>query len=132
MPNFQRTTIIGHVGGDPERRQVGDSQVANFSVAVTDKWTDKSTGELRESVTWYRCNVWGKAVDTIMKYVLKGNAIMCEGNVSARAYLTDSGEARASLELKVYSFTFLGSGNSTNGQASNNGNQSQDIDDIPF
>ena len=127
MPNFQETTIIGHVGRVPELREVGSSQVASFSVAVTDKWTDKQSGELVEKTNWYDVSAWGKQADVIMKYVKKGDAIFCKGSVEARAYLGNDGTARASLSLKLFSFQFLG-GKSGNGNAGGNPPQ----DDIPF
>lgn len=129
MPNYERLIVIGHVGRDPKLRQVGDSQVANFSLAVTDKWTDRTTGEQVETTNWYNCAVWNKQAETIMEYVKKGNAIMLEGKPTARAYLGSDGEPKASLDMKVFSFTFLGGGND-----SSQDNQSDEVDNenIPF
>jgi single-strand DNA-binding protein len=136
MPNYQKTIAMGRVGRDPELRQVGESQVASFSIACTEKWTDRQTGELRESVTWYSCSVWGKLANTIMQYVTKGDALFCEGQVSARAYLSNDGEPKASLELKVFNFQFLGGnrGDSTSNDDSQYDEARGKIidEDIPF
>ena len=127
MPNYEKAQIIGHVGRSPELREVGNSQVASFSLAVSNKWTDKSTGEQRENTNWYTCSVWGKQADVIMRYVNKGDALFCEGTPTARAYIGKDGEARASLELKVFNFQFLGGRGDSNGQA-----EPDDMDSIPF
>jgi single-strand DNA-binding protein len=129
MPNYQKCQVMGHIGRNPELREVGNTQVASFSLAVTDKWTDKNTGVKMERSNWYNCAVWGKQADVIMRYVSKGDAIFCEGTVEARAYMGQDGEPRASLDLKVFSFQFLG-GNS--GQSQTDDNASRDLDDVPF
>lgn len=133
MPSFQETTIIGHVGKNPELREVGSSQVANFSVAVTDKYTDKNTGELVEKTNWYDVSAWGKQADIIKQYVNKGDAIFCKGNVEARAYMGNDGTPRASLSLKLFSFQLLGS-RGNNSQADNEQYEGMgtDTEDIPF
>lgn len=141
MAGYEQTIIIGNVGRDPELKYLpsGDA-VCNFSVAVSSQWTDKSTGEKREKTNWYSVSSFGKPAEILAKYVKKGSQIMLEGTVSARAYTGSDGELRASLDLRVNKFQFLGGGNADDqpgGSESVNEYykglpQDKDTEDIPF
>lgn len=110
MPgNYHYTFVVGSVGRDPELRQAGNSQVASFSVAVTESWNDRQSGEKRERTTWYSCSAWGNLAEIVAQYVKKGDNIMLTGTVSARAYTGNDGQPRASLDLRVDDMQLLGS-----------------------
>lgn len=116
MPGyFQQTIIIGAVGRDPELRQTnGGKQVVSFSVAVTERWRDRNgqgntdNGEFNEKTTWYSCSAWDRTAETLQNIIRKGQNVMITGTVSARAYMGNDGQPKASLDIRVDQFRILG------------------------
>lgn len=112
---FQKTTIIGNLGADPELRYFEDgSAVTNFSVATNRKWTNKETGDLEEETTWFRVSTFGKTAENCNKYLSKGRQVYVEGRLKPdqhggpRLWTAQDGSVRASFELQAYSVQFLG------------------------
>ena len=107
---WHQTIVVGNLGGDPELRymQNGDA-VCNFSVAVSERWRDRQSGEQRERTTWYRVSVWGPQAESCNTYLAKGQMVVVTGNVSARGYINNNGEAAAALNLTSRNVRFLGS-----------------------
>ena len=107
---WHQTVAVGNLGGDPDLKfmQSGDA-VCNFSVAVSEKWNDKRSGEQKESTTWYRVAVWGAQAEACNKYLRKGSKVLVTGTVSARAYTGNGGDAAASLDLRAFNVRFLDS-----------------------
>ncbi len=109
MAGYQYTIIIGNVGRDPELRYTPSGvAVCDFSVAVSRRWTDRTTNEPREETTWFRVSAWRNLAETVSQYVYKGMQIMVAGRVSASAYISQDGEPRATLELTALEVQFLG------------------------
>jgi single-strand DNA-binding protein len=109
MAGFQQVIIIGHVGRDAEIRYTNQGvAVCDFSVAVSRRWTDRTTNEQREETTWFKISAWRGLAETCNQYVRKGMQIMVAGRVTASAYLAQDGEARAALELTALDVQFLG------------------------
>jgi single-strand DNA-binding protein len=146
MSDLHRLMLIGHLGGD----LIGSAtpsgvEVANVSIAVTDKWRDSQTGEQREKTTWCRLAFWGKRAEIATRYMRKGMQIYAAGPVVARAYMGKDGKPGASLEMNVQEFQMLGGRgagderqrdtdtqpSSTQQQQPETGGGFQD-DDIPF
>jgi single-strand DNA-binding protein len=148
MAGWEQTVIIGNVGRDPETKFMpsGNGSVTSFTVAVTTRWTDRNSQEKKERVTWYSISAWNRLGEVAQQYVKKGTQIMVVGTVSARAYLGQDGQPRASLDLRADTFQLLGSrgdgtGAATGGDASYSGGgdydqgyapPARDMDDIPF
>ena len=135
--SWHQTVVVGNLGGDPELRymQSGDA-VCNFSVAATDSWRDRQSGERRERTTWYRVAVWGPQAESCNTYLSKGRRVLVTGNVSARGYINNNGEAAASLDLRARDVRFLGGrdeggdqGNWSGGGQRGGGQQRQQRDD---
>ncbi len=94
-------TIHGNLGQDPELKEVGQSDVAEFTIA--DKQYE---GPERQSSTgWYRCQVWGPRAHTIMEFFHKGAAVTIVGTLKQRKYQTKDGEEKTSLDIRVNDFT---------------------------
>ena len=150
---WHQTIIVGNLGGDPELRYLQSGQaVCNFSVAVSERWRDRNSNEQREKTTWYRVAVWGNQAETCNTYLSKGRQVMVIGNVQARGYVNNNGEAAASLDLTAREVRFLSSGNRDGGgeqgggqrgggerggqqrdeRASNYPDAPASVDDIPF
>lgn len=135
MPNYQKTTIIGHLGKDPEIRYLPSGEsVANFSVAVTETWKSKD-GDKKETTTWYRCSAFGKLADVCGQYLKKGNPVFCDGKMQSRKWEDKEGVERESWELRVEALQLLG-GKPTEAkpreQSKPTKSEHEMDDDIPF
>jgi single-strand DNA-binding protein len=106
---WHQTVAVGHLGKDPELRYTQSGQaVCGFSVAVTERWSDRNTNEQKEKTTWYNVSVWGTQAETCNTYLKKGRLVMVIGTVEARAYTDKSGQPAASLDLRARDVRFLG------------------------
>jgi single-strand DNA-binding protein len=105
---YESLTIIGRLGGDPELRYTPAGQaVANFSVAVNARWTDKD-GESQEKVTWYRIACWGRLGEVCNQYLAKGRMVMVTARrIAAEAYVDKDGKPRAALKVTADAVKFL-------------------------
>ena len=100
MPNLSRAQIIGHLGHDPEIRNMNDGKmVANLSVGV-------KTG--KEETTWFRVALCGKQAEVAQMYLKKGAACYVEGDLQNREWTTKEGEQRLSLEISGNKLVLLG------------------------
>ena len=127
---YQSTTIIGHLGRDPEMRYTpSGAPVTNFSVATSRRWTD-AAGVQQERTTWFKVVAWRKLAEVCNQYLRKGQLVMVEGEVDASAYMPkDGGEPRASLELTARTVKFL----SKSGEAHETAIPSiNDVEEVPF
>jgi single-strand DNA-binding protein len=140
MASYHQTLIVGNLGRDPETRYLtsGDA-VCNFSVAVTESWKDKSSGEKKEQTTWYRVNAFGKLAEICGKYLVKGSPVMIVGKMQARKWEKD-GVERESWELRADTMQMLG-GNRASTESREPEQQKQEPskapggdmdDDVPF
>ena len=101
---LNQVSLIGNVGKDPEIKTTpSGKKVANFSLACSERWKDKETGEQREKTEWLRIVVWGDGLveNVIEKYVKKGSRLFVQGKISAREWATDAGEKRYATEIVV-------------------------------
>lgn len=105
MSSLNRVQIIGNLGRDPEIRQTqaGD-KVATISVAVTERWRDRNSGEQREKTEWVRCVAFGQLADIMERFLRKGSKIFCEGKFSTRKWTDQSGQERYSTEVLMQGF----------------------------
>lgn len=104
MSSLNKVTLIGNVGADPEVRsmQSGD-EVANLSIATSESWKDKSTGEKKEKTEWHRVVVFGNLVGVIKNYVKKGSKLYLEGKIQTRSWEAD-GQKKYSTEIILQGF----------------------------
>ena len=115
MASYNKITIVGNVGSDPQITVFEQTKVASFSVAVNESYNDKN-GQKVEKTEWFRVGVWGQRADIIMQYLKRGSQVMVEGRLSARTWQDNTtGKDRFSLEIKANDFVFLG-GPNTNSQ----------------
>jgi len=111
MANLNKVMLIGRLGQDPEVKDVGDSKVANFSIATNDTWKDKK-GEKQEKTEWHSCQAWGRLADLAAMYLFKGNQVYVEGALQTREW-TKNNEKRYTTEIKVFKIEFLESKSSS-------------------
>ncbi len=100
MSSMNRVTIIGNLGKDPEIRTFQNGgKVANLSVATSESWTDKTTGEVKEKTEWHKVAVFGDGlVSVVERFVKRGSKVFLEGSIETRSY-DKEGETRYSTEI---------------------------------
>ena len=110
MSGINKVIVLGNVGKEPETRSFdsGDT-VTNFSVATSEKWKDKTSGEMKESTEWHRVSCFGKLSEIASKYVKKGDKIYVEGSLRTRKWTDASGVEKYSTEVKAEKIELLGS-----------------------
>jgi len=87
MAGINKVIIVGHLGKDPEVRYTpSGSAVANFSVATSETWKDKTTGEKKERTEWHRIVAWDKLGEICGEYLSKGRQVYVEGRLQTRSY----------------------------------------------
>lgn len=103
---LNKVQLIGNVGKQPEIKHLEHSAIANLSLATTEKWTDKKTGEKKEKTEWHRVTVFGEnLVNVVDKYVNQGDRLYIEGQLQTRKYKDKEGQDRYSTEVVVQGFT---------------------------
>jgi single-strand DNA-binding protein len=108
MPSVNRVTILGHLGRDPETKFMSSGDcVCNFSVATSESWKDKNSGEKKENTTWHRIVAWRKLGEICGKYLAKGQAVYVEGKLQTRQYDKD-GVTHYATEIVASDVQFLG------------------------
>ena len=146
--SLNKVQLIGRLGADPEVKQmVNGKSVARLSLATSQSWKDKSTGEKKEKTEWHRVVVFNEGlVNVVQQYLKKGAQVYIEGQLSTRKWKDEkSGQDKYSTEILIQGFnsslTMLGGG-SQNSIASQDNKQNFDKDtqssqnelddDIPF
>lgn len=76
MAGVNKAIVIGNLGNDPEVRQGNQGAMANLSVATSDSWTDKNSGEKKEKTEWHRVVAFGKLAEIMGKYLTKGKSVV--------------------------------------------------------
>lgn len=103
--SLNKACLIGNVGKDPEIRTMNSGdRVANLSIATSDKWKDKQSGEQKERTEWHRIVVWGGLVDVVDRYVKKGMKLYVEGKIQTRKWTDQAGVEKYSTEIVLQGF----------------------------
>ena len=110
MASINKVIIVGNLGRDPEMRTFpsGD-QVANVTIATTDKWKDKQTGEMKEATEWHRITFNGRLAEIAGQYLRKGSQVYVEGSLRTRKWTDQSGVEKYSTEIRADQMQMLGS-----------------------
>jgi len=102
---LNKVTLIGNIGADPEFRTFDNGdRVANLSLATSERWKDKNSGENKEKTEWHRVVVFGKLVEIIESYVKKGSKLYLEGQIETRSWEDQSGDKKYSTEIVLRGF----------------------------
>ncbi|MCP4255960.1 MAG: single-stranded DNA-binding protein [Planctomycetes bacterium] len=103
-----KVILIGNLGRDPELRKTpGGASVTDFSIATTEKFTDKQ-GQRQESTEWHNIVVWNQQAETAAQYLRKGSSVYIEGKLKTRSW-DDNGQKRYKTEIVASYFQFLDS-----------------------
>lgn len=110
MASVNRVTLVGNLGRDPESRTFpsGD-MVTNVTIATTDKWKDKQTGEQKEHTEWHRVSFNGRLAEIAGQYLRKGSQVYVEGSLRTRKWTDQSGVEKFSTEIRADQMQLLGS-----------------------
>ena len=110
MASVNKVIIVGNLGKDPEMRSFpsGD-QVANVTIATTDKWKDKQSGEMKEATEWHRVVFNGRLAEIVGQYLRKGSQVYVEGSLRTRKWTDQSGVDKYTTEIRADQMQMLGS-----------------------
>ena len=105
MSGINKVILVGNLGNDPEIRYMPNGgAVANITIATSDSWRDKATGEQREKTEWHRVVLFGKLAEVAGEYLRKGSQVYIEGQLQTRKWQDQSGQDRYSTEVVVQGF----------------------------
>ena len=127
--SVNKVTLIGNLGQDPEvKRMTSGDIMVSFSIATTDSWRDKQTGEKKDKTEWHRIVIFNEGLAKIAEqYLKKGNSVYLEGSLQTRKWQDQSGVEKSTTEVVLQKFrgelTLLGS--------RNQGGDSMGNDDAP-
>ena len=111
MASVNKVIIVGNLGRDPETRYLPSGEaVCNISVATTETWKDKASGEKKEATEWHRISFFGKLAEIAGEYLKKGSQVYIEGQLRTRKYQDkETGKDRYSTEIRADRMQMLGS-----------------------
>jgi len=115
MAGINKVILIGNLGRDPEVRYTPDgTAVANFSIATSREWTDKSSGEKKEQTEWHRIVAFRRLAEICGEYLAKGRQVYIEGYLQTREWDDRDGNKRYTTEVVANQMQMLGSRSSSN------------------
>lgn len=139
MPSINKVILIGHVGKDPEVRSFqSGGRVASFSLATSETWKDKSTGERKEKTEWHKISVLNEGIlKSVESYVRKGTKLYVEGQLETRKWTDKDGHEKYTTEIVLRPFRgelkLLDGLPKSEGAVHNTENTPSSLDDsIPF
>ncbi|PRC94801.1 single-stranded DNA-binding protein [Solimicrobium silvestre] len=109
MASVNKVIILGNLGRDPETRYMpsGDA-MTTISIATTDSWKDKASGEKKETTEWHRVTFFGKLAEIAGQYLKKGSSVYVEGSLRTRKYTDKDGIEKYATDIKADSMQMLG------------------------
>jgi single-strand DNA-binding protein len=110
MASVNKVIIVGNLGRDPEMRTFpsGD-RVANVTIATTDRWKDKTSGEMKEATEWHRVVFNGRLAEIAGEYLRKGSQVYVEGSLRTRKWTDKDGVEKYTTEIRADQMQMLGS-----------------------
>ena len=117
MASVNKVILVGNLGRDPETRSFpsGD-QVTNVTIATTDRYKDKTSGEMKEITEWHRISFFGRLAEIAGQYLRKGSQVYVEGSLRTRKWTDKDGIEKYTTEIRADSMQMLGSRQGMGGQ----------------
>ncbi|MEX0798739.1 MAG: single-stranded DNA-binding protein [Bacteriovoracaceae bacterium] len=123
--SVNKVILLGRLGQDPELKYTpSGAAVCNFSMATSESWSDKNTGQKQEKTEWHRIVVWGKLAELCNQYLSKGRQAFVEGRIQTRSWEDKEGNKRYTTEINANTVQFIG-GASANTNSSNDSSYDQ-------
>ncbi len=144
MAGVNKVILVGNLGKDPEIRTLESGvKVARFSVATTESYNDRNTGQRVDQTEWHNIVLWRGLAEIAEKYLRKGNQVYIEGKLQTRSYQDKDGITKYSTEVVGQNMNMLGGRSTTNEASYEPSNQStappanpvdlpEETDDLPF
>lgn len=105
MAGINKVILVGNLGAKPEVKYASNGNaIANLSVATSDSWTDKNTGQKQERTEWHRVSLFGKLAEIAGQYLDKGSKVYIEGKLQTRKWQDQNGQDRYTTEVVVSGF----------------------------
>lgn len=102
MPNVNKVILMGVLGRDPETKNFPNGgSITNFSIATTEQWKDKATGERKEQTEWHRISTNNRLAEITGKYLKKSSKVYIEGSLRTRKWKDQSGADRGIVEVRA-------------------------------
>lgn len=135
MPSLNKVMLIGNLGQDPETRYTtsGDA-VASISLATTDEWRDKASGEKRQSTEWHKVVFFKRLAEIVGQHLRKGSQVYVEGRIKTKKWTDKDGIERYMTQVEATEMKMLGKRERDDdaNQSPTTRNESDSDDDIPF
>jgi len=134
--SLNKVFLIGRLGNDPEIKQMSNGKnVARLSLATSDTWKDKNTGEKKEKTEWHRIVIFNEGlVNVVQQYLKKGAQVYIEGQIQTTKYTDNSGQEKYSTQIVLQGYnstlTMLGAGSSSSSKIEDN-SMNQDNSSLP-
>ena len=107
--SVNKVILLGRLGQDPELKYTpSGAAVCNFSLATSESWNDKSSGQKQERTEWHRVVVWGKLAELCNQYLAKGRQAFVEGRLQTRSWDDKDGNKRYTTEINATTVQFIG------------------------
>jgi len=104
-----KVILVGNLGKDPEMRYTADSKaVANLTIATSEQWKDKNTGQNQEKTEWHRVVAFGRLAEIMGEYLKKGSQVYIEGKIQTRKWQDQQGQDRYTTEIVANDLQMLG------------------------
>ena len=135
---INKVILLGNLGADPElRTTAGGDAVATISIATSDSWKDKNTGEEQQKTEWHRVVFFRRMAEVVGQYLKKGSSVYIEGQLQTNSYEDkNTGEKKFSTQIVARDMQMLGSRNNSETQSNSFEEASMDQtpmdDEIPF
>ena len=135
---INKVILLGNLGADPElRTTAGGDAVATISIATSDSWKDKNTGEEQQKTEWHRVVFFRRMAEVVGQYLKKGSSVYVEGQLQTNSYEDkNTGEKKFSTQIVARDMQMLGSRNNSETQSNSSEETSMDQtpmdDEIPF
>lgn len=110
MSSINKVILVGHLGREPECRFMPNgTAVTNFSIATSESWKDKASGEKQEKTEWHRISTFGKLAEICDEYLKKGSQVYIEGKLQTRKWTDKDGAEKYTTEIIADEMKMLGS-----------------------
>ena len=117
MKGVNKVILVGNLGADPETRHFNDGgAVANITLATSESWTDKSSGEKKERTEWHRVVFYRRLAEVVAEYLRKGSQVYVEGSLQTRKWQDKDGVDRYTTEIVARNMQMLGGRGDAQGQ----------------
>ena len=109
MPSYNKVILMGHLTRDPEMKYLtSGTAVTNFGMAMNEKYTDKQTGETKETPCFVEITCWARTAEVANEYLSKGDPVFIEGSLKFDSWETDQGDKRSKLSVTAFRLQLMG------------------------